>query len=190
MMKKVFLLVAVFLVGITTQAFTTTQENVGTNPGKKHRYYNSQEIRFVENGVLYSVAINGTFNFKILKKGKHKKWRTYNNAHLNNKYRKGHRPRVITDRRGNIVQIGRTQITYQRNGKVRTIGNVPLHYYRGRLMSVGNMDIVYNRFGKIRSTYGTINRFNDQDWHDDWYSYNDYDDDDDWNRKRRKREIK
>ena len=66
-MKKVFLLVAVFLIGITTQAETKTNaENVTINPGKKHRYTNAQEITFVENAVLYAVKTDGSFSFEFL----------------------------------------------------------------------------------------------------------------------------
>jgi len=38
-----------------------------------------------------------------------------------------------------------------------------------------------------RSIYGTINRFNNRDWHDDWLSYNEVGDN---NRRIRERKIR
>jgi len=207
-MKKVTLLVVVFLVGMTAQAQKRyVDKNVYQNQGN-HRYYNSQVIRFVENGVLYKVATNGTFDFTILNRPYTSRPRGRRNHEVNYNgtpghiYNGGRRSGFIkTDRFGNIHSIGRTQITYKRNGKVRSIGRVPLYYKRGRLVQIGNMQIVYNRFGKIRDTHGIINRLNRKVWHDDWYYLNDRNEDwfdnddwdDDWdddyfrgNRKRKK----
>ncbi len=186
------LLVVVFLTGMTTQAFSTNQLNVDQNPGIKHRYDKTQSIRFVENGVLYEVYTNGTFDFTVI-----------NPAHLYNRGRRNHQvlyrrsaPGVVnyvegrrnhyrrqfiqTDRFGNIVQIGSTLITYKRNGRVKSIGIVPMRYHRGTLIQVGNMQIVYNRFGNIKRTIGYVNRFNRKVWHDDWYTIDDCDYDDDY----------
>jgi hypothetical protein len=180
-MKKVFLLVALFLSGIATQAETNTNaENVTIYPGKKHRYTNAQEITFVENGVLYAVTTDGSFSYEFLhlsqkdyRRGGQKKVyynkRRGNHANHNN----GRRTRITRDHYGNIISIGHSQITYQRNGKVKRIGKVPFQYYRGALVQVGNMEITYNRRGNIRDTYGYINRENRKQWHDDWYTYSD-----------------
>ena len=65
-MKKSILTVVLFLMGMTTQTFSQQNKNVAYNPGTYDRYYNSHEIRFVENGVLYLVATNGTFHFREL----------------------------------------------------------------------------------------------------------------------------
>lgn len=181
-MKKVFLLVAVFLVGITTQAETNTQaENVNFNPGNNYRYTNTQEITFVEDGVLYAVSTEGSFSFEFLRpsqnnyrRGKNRRV-YYNNGRRSNDIfdNRGRRARIIRDRYGAIIAIGHTQITYQRNGKVSTIGCVPLKYHRGLLVRAGAMEITYNRHGKIRNTYGFINRQNRNQWHNARYSYND-----------------
>ena len=209
-MKKVVLLVAVFLVGITTQAFSTNQLNVEQDPGKKHRYYKSQSIDFVENGVRYTVFTNGTFDFTIINKA-----HLYNRGRQNQNVvqyvsapgavrytkvkRRPYRAIVRTNRYGNIVGIGSTLITYKRNGKVKDIGIVPLYYYRGQLTQIGNMAIVYNRHGYIKSTVGKVNRFNRKTWHDDWYINNSCDSNDYWEdnfqldqapRKERKRKKK
>ncbi|MFT5078949.1 MAG: hypothetical protein ACI825_001284 [Planctomycetota bacterium] len=181
-MKKVFLLVALFLSGIAMQAETNTHpENVTINPGKKHRYTNVQEITFIENGVLYAVTTGGSFSYEFLhpsqkdyrrggqKQVFYKDKRRSNHTNHNN----GRRTRIKRDYNGNIISIGHSQITYQRNGKVKRIGKVPLQYYRSALIQVGNMEIIYNLRGNIRYTYGFINRKNRKQWHDDWYTYSD-----------------
>lgn len=217
-MKKVFLLVAVFLVGITTQAFSQHNKNVAYYPGTYDRYCNSEEIRFVENDVLYMVAIDGTFRFRQLNRPyqysrTRRNHRTvyYNSApgHVTYSYgRRGYVSNIRTDRFGRIRSIGNTYITYQRNGKVKTIGCVTMQYHRGLLYSVGNLYVIYGRHGKIRKTKGHVNRYNKQYWHDSWYKnnndwddddiydgwdddYNDYDDDrGDRNRKRKRKDNK
>ena len=187
-MKKIVLLVAVFLVGTATQMMANQQYFGNKNPRTHNRYYSSNTIRFVEANVLYEVNTDGTFIFQDL-------GRTYNYG------RRGHRSlphcAITTDRFGRVLAIGHTQITYNRFGKVRTIGSVPLYYERGNLAQVGKMQIKYHRYGGIKDTKGYINKENKKFWHDDWYSYTEqrrdgrqngwrtYDDGDD--RKRRKR---
>ncbi len=200
-MKKVFLLVAVFLIGITTQAETNTQaENVTSIPGKKHRYTNTQEITFVENGVLYAVTTDGSFSFEFLQPAQNSYRRGgdrqvhYSKGRRQNRvnYNQGRRARIARDHYGNIIAIGHTQITYQRNGKVRTIGCVPLKYHRGLLVQAGNMAITYNRRGNIRDTHGFINRENRNGWNDDRYTYNDgrRDNNNDWSDLERQHDRK
>lgn len=180
-MKKVLLLVAVFLIGNATQTLANQNSDVVINPGKKHRYYKSQTIRFVENGVLYSVATDGTFNFRFLNRrgnytyGRRGHQSNYIPASYNGvQYARANRYRsqIRTDRFGNIVRVGRTWIEYNRSGRVKWIGNVRLRYDRGLLVRIGGMYIDYNRNGRIRNTFGHINRENRQVWHDDWNTCN------------------
>lgn len=189
-MKKVFLLVAVFLVGNATQTFSQHRHDVVYNQGTYDRYHNSQEIRFVENGVLYMVATDGTFRFRELHRPfQYSRARRNHNTiyysspghHNSVKYRRGYRSNIRTDRFGRIRSIGQTLITYKRNGSVKTIGCVSMQYFRGSLLRVGNLEIIYNRRGKIRNTIGHVNRFNRKYWHDSWYRNNNDWDGDDWN---------
>lgn len=198
-MKKAVLFVAVFLTGITTQTFAQ-QNNVIYKPGTNNRYYDSQEISFVENGVLYLVNTIGTFHFREISKPYPdlRSRRNYNTiyypsapGHVNYIHnRRDNRSMIRTDQSGRIRAIGETTINYQRNGKVKRIGGITMQYHRGRLIRIGNMQIEYNRRGLIRNTIGYINRFNQRDWHEDWYTYNN-DFDDDWfdyrDRKRKKK---
>ncbi|NND87883.1 MAG: hypothetical protein HKM28_01395, partial [Flavobacteriaceae bacterium] len=155
-MKKVFLLVAVFLIGSTTPTFANHQKNVVEYPGITDRYANLQSIRFVEQGILYTVMSNGNFEFEAVRIPRKYRKRGRNNQHDFNagpdRRNRGHRkfhPQITWDRFGRVRSVNNTWITYKRNGKVRSIGSVPMHYQRGLLMKVGNMDIVYNRFGDI-----------------------------------------
>ena len=186
-MKKLVLLVALFLVGTATQTLANQETEYGIHPGKHYRYTNANTIRFIENGVLYNVRTDGTFTYQ----------------EVGRSYRDGSRGRknfqhcaVTTDRYGRIRTIGTTFVTYKRNNKVRSIGEVPLYYHRGSLVQVGNMKLYYNRFGTIRKVKGHVNKQNKRFWHDDWYSYNkkhnnrrysawdgDDDDDDDYSRR-------
>ncbi|GAB5399292.1 MAG: hypothetical protein Aureis2KO_08770 [Aureisphaera sp.] len=189
-MKKALLLVALFLGGMTTQLTAQHQGSHTTiKKGKKHRYHNSQSVSFVENGVLFTVYTDGTFDFEeaaICGTPYQYERRNRNVVYYqNSNFRRGRRGynnnrlRVKTDIYGNIIGVNNIRIGYKRNGKVKQIGSVPIYHQRGFMVQVGGMSIEYNRFGKIRRTYGTINRQNRNVWHDDWYTYNDYDDD--WN---------
>jgi len=181
-MKNAILLVALFLGGMTTQTMAQRHGNVTTKLGKKHRYYNSQSVRFVENDVLFTVFTDGTFSFTDQITGppyRFDKRNTRTNYYgTNNRrvriHRRGNQPiRVKTDRFGTIVGVNGIPIAYKRNGKVKQIGNVPIYHQRGQLVQVGNMTLQYDRFGGIRNTFGAINRYNNTVWHNDWYSYND-----------------
>lgn len=182
-MKNALLLVALFLGGMTTQTMAQKHGNVKAKKGGKHRYYNGQSVRFVENDVLFTVFTDGTFSFTDQIVGKpyrydRRNYRTNyygNKGRRGNRHRYGNRPiRVVKDRYGYIIGVNNVCISYKRNGKVKQIGTVSIYHQRGYMVQVGGMTIQYDRFGGIRNTFGIINRHNDDFWHDDWYSYNDY----------------
>ena len=181
-MKSAVLLVALFLGGMTTQTIAQDHGNVTTKPGKKHRYYNSQSVRFVENDVLFTVFTDGTFSFTDQIVGQpyrydkgNLKTTYYGNTGRRGLRTYGHRPiRVKKDRFGNIVSVNDICISYQRSGKVQQIGTIPIYHKKGYMVQVGGMTLQYDRFGGIRNTFGIINRHNDDFWHNDWYVSNDY----------------
>lgn len=178
-MKKVVLLASLFLVGMTAQAFTNHQSDAISNPGKHNRYKNTQEISFVENGILFTVTTNGYFRFKQLDRWSPKdrynrrdknhliNYRPHNNQsrYTNNRYRP-QSLRIKRDAYGYITRIGSLPIFYNNKGKVKHIGSVRMKYRKGQLVRIGNMTITYNRFGNIRDTFGYINSLNNF-WHDD-----------------------
>ncbi len=126
-MRNALLLVALFLSGMTTQTIAQRHGNVTTKVGKKHRYYNSQSIRFVENDVLFTVFTDGTFSFTDQMVGRPYKYnkRNHNATYYGKKnrrvgiHRRGNRPmRVKTDFHGTIIGVNGICISYKRNGKV------------------------------------------------------------------------
>ncbi|MCW9038034.1 hypothetical protein [Altibacter sp.] len=201
-MRKAVFLVAVFLVGSTTQIFAQKNHRYEVQKGKKHRYYNAQEIRFVENGVLFTIATDGTFYYDFTGEApvSNRPRRGYQVVYYNGApgavhYRTGryhYKNAITTDRFGRVRSIRDTYITYQRNGKVKSIGSIYLRYHRGRLVQVGEMTLVYDRFGRIRDIIGYVNRYNKKLWHEGWYNYNNHgyecdDEYEDWNDRERKR---
>ncbi len=194
-MKKAVLLVVAFLFGIATQTFAQRHQNVVHKTGTYDRYYNSQEIQFVENGLLFSLTADGSFNFRELRRNapysrlnRRQHTAYYGTAPGHVAYMKGRRSAIDVvrwDRFGRVRSIGDTYITYKRNGKVRSIGRVHMDYHRGKLVQVGNLEVLYNRRGFIRNTKGHVNKYNKKYWHDDWYIHND-----DWNDDRRTKRKK
>lgn len=183
-MKKAILLVALFLGGMSTQMMAQRQNDGSIRKGEKHRYHNLDAVQFAENGVLFTVFTDGTFDFKKDKyTSPYRNGRNYKTNYYGNRTKRGrrgngvnHRLNVKTDYHGNIVGINNICISYKRNGKVKQIGSVSIFHQRGQMVQVGGMSIEYNRFGDIRNTYGHINRNNRKVWHDDWITYNDRND--------------
>jgi len=157
-MKKLVVLVVLFLVGMTAQA------NLVTNLDHKNttgiRYNVPQSIKFVERGVKFIVFPNGEFDFKFLnpqhhgRRGHNAPGTTYNNSK---------RSRISYDYYGNVTKVGRNYIYYNRNCDVSQIGNITLRYRHGKLVRVGNLRIFYNRYGEIAHTEGYVT-YNNHDY--------------------------
>jgi hypothetical protein len=166
-MKKVHLFAIAFLVGITAQASINTAHSSATPQGNNDRYLNSQSVSFVEDGVMYEVFLNGSFQFDLpfnQNNYRGRKVKTRNgNAYGLSRQRVNRRifnMPIFKDRHGVIHTIGQTQLTYNRYGRVNRIGSVKLNYSRGKLQSVGGMHIIYNRRGTVAHTIGHINAQN------------------------------
>ena len=163
-MKKLVLLVAVFLVGTATQANVKSLETLQSPLGNYDRYLSSQSISFFEGGVLYEVFLDGSFTYSLPNATvNYRTSRSGTNARRaagSSNGRRVHPGRVFIDRYGILHAIGHTQIVYKQNGKVRKIGSVKLVYINGRLVQAGNMDVFYNRRGRVSHTLGNINRRN------------------------------
>ena len=171
-MRKLVVLVVLFLGGMTAQANEVTNLDHNNTTGIR---YNApqQSIKFVQRGVKFIVFPNGEFDFKFLntqnqgRRGHNAPGTVYSNRR-NNRY-------VSYDYFGNVTKVGRNFIYYNRNCDVNQIGNITLRYRQGRLVRVGNLRIFYNRRGNIAYTEGRVIRNNnygsDYDDHDD-YNYN------------------
>ncbi|WP_299684587.1 hypothetical protein [uncultured Dokdonia sp.] len=174
-MKKLVVLVVLFLGGMTAQANEVTNLDHANTTGI--RYNVPQKIKFVQRGVKFIVFPNGEFDFKFLnpqhhgRRGYNAPGTTYNNR------RRGY---VSYDYYGNVTKVGRNYIYYNRNCDVNQIGNVTLRYRNGRLVRVGNLRIFYNRYGEIAHTEGHV-------IYNDHYGTNDYYNDDPYNGRKRNR---
>ena len=153
-MRKLVVLVVLFLGGMTTQANEVTHLDHNNTTGI--RYNEPQSIHFVQRGVAFTIFPNGAFDFNFInpqlhgRRGHNAPGAIYTNRR-NNRY-------VSYDYYGNVTKVGRNFIYYNRNGKVNQIGNINLRYRNGRLVRVGNMRLFYNRRGHIRYTEGRVIR--------------------------------
>ena len=174
-MKKLVVLVVLFLGGMTAQANEVTNLDHANTTGI--RYNVPQSIKFVQRGVKFTVFPNGEFDFRFLNPQHHGR-RGYNAPGTTYNNRK--RGYVSYDYYGNVTKVGRNYIYYNRNCDVNQIGNITLRYRNGRLVRVGNLRIFYNRYGEIAQTEGHV-------IHNDHYGTNDYYNDDPYNGRKRNR---
>lgn len=153
-MKKLAILVVLFLGGITAQANVT---NLDHSKKRGIRYNNAQTITFVQKGVTFFVHTNGEFDFNRTPYrgrrgyGINAPGQTYGVTYP---YRD--RGFVRYDRWGNISKVGRNYINYNRRGRVNQIGNISLRYHKGQLVKVGNMQVIYDRWGRLLRLEGNI----------------------------------
>ena len=160
-MKKLVVLVVLFLVGITAQANQVT--NLDHNRERGIGYDHSKSIKFIQRGVVFIVHSNGNFTYYTprVKHFKNNRVRTtpghnYGVNFYNNSYGNNYGPKVSYDRYGKIYKIGRNLITYNKYGKVQRIGDVRLRYHNKCLVRAGNMHITYDKYGRIKNTHGKV----------------------------------
>ncbi|MEP5341526.1 MAG: hypothetical protein ABJL44_14420 [Algibacter sp.] len=198
-MKKLVLVFAGLLIGLTTVSATALKTPIQKNTVKKSKNYRyAQPIVFVERGVEFLIFHDGSFDFNT---NHHNK--TYNNTH--SKYKKSRRSNVNTtygsqyrntksggalisrDRNGKVKRIGNVYLNYDRYGKITRAGSVYMNYSRGHhgdLKQVGSLHVNYNHSGKIVKTRGKVNKYNDYKQKDksrNQYSYYYYRHNDDRN---------
>ena len=157
-MKKLLVLAVLFLGGITAQANTVT--DLDHNQQKGIRYNQSQPVTFVQRGIQFFVYTNGEFDFKLPRAHFYGRRgnSNYNAPGTTYGVRYPYRSNRLVryDHWGNVKQIGRNHIYYNRRGKVNRIGSINLRYRNGRLHSVGNMFVNYDRWGRIIGLDGYI----------------------------------
>ncbi len=153
-MKKLAILVVLFLGGITAQANVT---NLDHSKKRGIRYINAQPITFVQKGITFYVYPNGEFDFTRTQYRSRRGFitnapgQTYGFS-----FPDRNRGIIAYDRWGNISKIGRNYISYNRRGQVNQIGNVNLRYRNGRLVRVGNMHVIYNHRGRSYKLHGDV----------------------------------
>lgn len=157
-MKKLLALAAILLGGIAAQANQVTDLDHSKKTGI--RYNQSQPITFIQKGIQFFVYTDGSFDFELP--------RQYNNGRRgygnNNapgttygvRYPYRSNKLIRYDHNGNISQVGRNVVFYNRRGDVNQIGNISLRYHKGRLDRLGNMHVNYDRWGRITGLNGRI----------------------------------
>ena len=107
-------------------------------------------IEFVENGIKFSIFLNGDFDFVANS-------RAYNSTVIS--YRKGIKyvdvrtrsyKGILRNRFGQIIRIDGIPISYDRFGNVTRIGSVDIDYRGTRMTQVGNLHILYNPHGYVK----------------------------------------
>ncbi|WP_299117001.1 hypothetical protein [uncultured Winogradskyella sp.] len=210
-MKKVILLLAVMLTGLTTAtAAEKTSATLEKGLDFTSRYRYAQPIVFVERGVEFLIFADGSFDFNTDYFGNtprtgnyYRNRRGYVNRSFGtpgtryNHYGSRNRGvRITHDYLGRVRRIGNVFINYDRQGRIKRAGTVYMRYRYNRLQQVGNLRLQYNRRGLLIGYSGFVNHSNrdcntfnqwDNDWSDNDY---DWDDDDDFYYYRQNGEVK
>ena len=176
-MKKLLLMSAVMLIGLTTvHGQNTKRQNI---VGIVH-YRFAEPVTFVENGVEFLIFPDGSFDFNTDLLNTYyntnvTKWtNTRSNSFdfsLDTRNFEGRihytspytiRPFILKDRFGNIRRIGTMPINYDREGRITQAGTVFMKYQRGNgnLRQVGGLKVNYNHWGEIVHISGAVNPYN------------------------------
>lgn len=159
-MKKLAVLVVLFLGGMTAQANVVSNLNQIDNRGPRYNN-NTKNIQFVQKGITFIVHANGTFTFRTpraINSGRRGVSYAPGNTYYGVSYGNNTNRLVTYNSYGDITRVGRNLITYNRLGKVTRIGNVVMRYRNGRLIKAGHMNINYSRNGRIINTHGNVLR--------------------------------
>ena len=174
-MKKMTLVMAALLIGLTSvTATTTTKTGKELRVTKRYRY--TQPIMFVERGVEFLIFPNGEFDFNTeIVNG------PVGNSNFYYRQNQGRRssinvtfgapdrhigftsPRgtlILHDRFGRVRRIGNVFINYDSHGRIKRAGSVYMRYRRGMLKQVGGLTLRYNRWGELVATHGFVNHNN------------------------------
>lgn len=183
-MKKLVLIFAVLLMGLTTVTAAEKVETASKGEDLTINYYNHfiQPIQFVERGVEFLIFPDGTFDFNT-----HIQDNQYDNGYNDGYYRKSNTRRrsinttfgapgtrqvryatprnrgiIIThDASGKVRRIGNVFVNYNRIGQVKRLGSVYMRYNRrGVLTQVGGLQLIYNRRGELIRLIGHVNYHN------------------------------
>jgi len=171
-MKKVILLLAVMLTGLTTAtAAERTSATLDKDLDFTSRYRYAQPIMFVERGVEFLIFADGSFDFNTdyfgnsPRQSKHYRRRGQNinrsfgapgtqSRHFGSRNRG---VRITHDYLGRVKRIGNVFLNYDRQGRIKRAGTVYMQYKHRRLKQVGNLRLKYNKRGRLVNTFGHVN---------------------------------
>ncbi|MFD1061890.1 hypothetical protein ACFQ1Q_01430 [Winogradskyella litorisediminis] len=196
-MKKVTLLLAVMLTGLTSvTAAEKTSATINEGLDITSRYNYVQPILFVERGVEFLIFADGSFDFNTDVFGNSTNPDYYRNRRRNvnrsfgapgttYSHRGARGVRVTHDYLGRVRRIGNVFINYDDQGRIKRAGTVYIRYRNNRLQQVGNLRLQYNRRGRLVGFRGFVNHnnrdcnmFQLNDWNNNWGNNHNYDDDD------------
>ena len=173
-MKKITLVLAVMLLSITSATATKATSDLDQKDLRiANRYRYSQPILFVERGVEFLVFPSGEIDFNTnnmygndgnyYKNSKTRK-RSINNTYgapgTRINYSRPRGTNVSYDGNGRVRRVSNVPVNYDAHGRVKRIGSVYMKYRRGKLMQVGGLHIQYNRWGNMIGLNGTANYSN------------------------------
>ncbi|MBP0902506.1 hypothetical protein ACFSKN_02660 [Mariniflexile gromovii] len=169
-MKRTVLLFAglsmVFLTASATD-LNFNKENNKIDITKHYRY--AQPIVFVERGVEFLIFPDGSFDFNSNYNNSNSRRNSinasYNGPRVSINYSSAHTrsPYISHDRNGIIRSIGDVHLNYDRYGKITRVGSVSIDYGKGKnatLTKVGGLKVNYNHWGEIVSIRGAVNKYN------------------------------
>lgn len=199
-MKKVILLLAVMLTGLTTATAAETSAKLDKDLDLTSRYRYTQPIVFVERGVEFLIFADGSFDFNTdafgyapkrrnINKRRNIVGRTFGAPGTTRHYGSRNRGVLIRhDYLGRVKRIGNVFVIYDRQGRIKRVGSVYMQYKNRQLKQVGNLRLKYNKRGRLIRTIGHVNfgnrganlHINDgrqNDWNDNGWNNNRNNDD-------------
>jgi hypothetical protein len=162
-MKKIYLLLTMLLVGVSSQASPAAQTNFG------HSAYQDAFI-FIERGVEFAIFPDGQFDFFFNPQGNFNRVSPHVNYSYNAGYNYG--PFVQYDDYGAVIQIENVPVYYDYYGRIVQAGRVQIRYNAfGMVNRVGNLLVHYDPYHRYSHTSGFINNTNIRYVYRPWHDY-------------------
>ena len=158
-----------------------TNDNMGYVSIKK-----AAPIEFIENGIKFSVFLNGDFDFLSNSRAMAPRVYTYRNGIRAFNIYGTDRNLIRTNRLGQVISVNGITIDYNRYGNVIRIGSVYIDYRGNQMVQVGNLHIIYHPHGYVKYAGFVKPRMNIRSYdyrkfyngmvldYDDDYFYNDH----------------
>lgn len=167
-MKKVTLLFAMVLMGLTSATANESSVEIYKDLDITSRYQFSQPILFVERGVEFLIFADGSFDFNTdfignstrpythyrIRRGVN---RSFGAPGVRSRHFGSRGVLVTHDRLGRVRRLGNVFINYDRQGLIKRAGSVYMRYRQGLLKQVGNLRLQYNLRGRLIGTTGQVN---------------------------------
>ena len=162
-MKKVYLLFAFLVVGLSAQAAPTAATDL-RNP-----FGYGDAFIFTESGVEFAVFPNGEFDFNLNPRSIAPGYGRNTPFSFNEGY--NYNPYVQYDDYGAVIQIERVPVYYDYYGRIIRAGRVQIGYnHYGMVNRIGNLFLQYDPYNQYTRYSGYINAhnrfYNFRPWHE------------------------